>query len=277
MSSLFWPLGSTAAVGAGVLAFAHGFRAMRLQRLIQDTPTARVRSMAMGLVELEGALRGRSRSRAPFSDCDCVWWEVEVQTLRQSNKGMRSWNTVHREQSGHPFYVDDGTGTALIYPQGATVSAGDVVTEETHGLGVPEPYASYMANRQLGMRHLWSVGPMRFRERRLEEGRAVYVLGRVQPRAQAVEISMDEEALAATGTDAMGAAHVRRYDQQCMGVIRRGPRDPALLITDRSEKAVAAEYGLKAFGGLVGGPLLAVFGLWCLIELAKSGDLPWLR
>jgi hypothetical protein len=34
------------------------------------------------------------------------------------------------------------------------------------------------------------------------------------------------------------------------------------------------EYGFKAFGGLVGGPALALFGLWCLIELAKSGSLP---
>jgi len=275
VSSLIWPLGSVAAVGAGVFAFTHGFRALRLQRLIQDTPTARVRSMAMGIVELEGALRRRSRAVAPFTDRDCVWWEVELQTLRQSNKGTRHWQTVHREQSGHPFYLEDGTGTALVYPQGAQVSAGDVVTEETHGFGVPEPYAGYMERRQLGMRHLWSVGPMRFRERRLEEGRAVYVLGRAHPRAQAVDVSADEEALEATGTDAMGATHVRHYDAQYTAVIRRGKRDPAFLISDRSEKSIAAEYGVKAFGGLIGGPMLALFGLWCLIELGKSGDLPW--
>lgn len=277
MSSLFWPVGSAAAVGAGVFAFAHGFRVLRLQRLIQDTPTARVRSLAMGLVELQGALRGRSRTSAPFTSRECVWWEVELQTLRESNKGLKRWHTVHREQSGHPFYLDDGTGTALVYPQGAEVSAGDVVSEETHGLGVPEPYAGYMAQRQLAMRHLWSVGPMRFRERVLEEGRAVFVLGRAHPRASAVEVSMDEEALEATGTDAIGAAHVRRYDGQCMAVVRRGPRDAAFLISDRSERSLTAEYGFRAFGGLVGGPLLALFGLWCLIELGRSGALPWPR
>ena len=277
MFSLVWPVGSVLALGAGLLAFVHGFRALRLKRLIQDTPTARVRSLAMGLVELQGALRGRSRATAPFSDHDCVWWEVELQTLRQSNKGLKHWNTVHREQSGHPFYLDDGTGTALIFPQGAHVSAGDVVTEETHGFGVPEPYAGYMESRQLGMRHLWSMGPMRFRERRLEEGRAVYVLGRAHPKPQSVVVSMDEEALEATGTEAIGAAHVRRYDGQCMAIIRRGKSDAGFLISDSSEKSLTFTYGFKAFGGLVGGPLLTMFGLWCLIELARSGELPWPR
>ena len=266
-------LGSIAAVGGGTWAFVHGFRSLRVQRLIQDTPTAKVRSLAMGMVELQGALCARSRTNAPFSNADCVWWEVELQTVR-SGRGVRQWTTVHRESSGHPFYLDDGTGTALIYPQDAQVKAGEVVSEETQGFGVPEPYASYMKDRGLKMRHLWSMGPMRFRERRLEEGRAVFVLGHAMPKANAVEVSMDDVALAATGTDAVGANHVRDVDGRCRAVIRKDARDAAFLISDRSEKSMTAEYGFKAFGGLVGGPLLAMFGFWCLIELAKSGDLP---
>jgi hypothetical protein len=277
MPSMLWSAGSVAAVGGGAWVFVNGFRSLRLQRIIEDTPTAKIRSLAMGLVELQGTLRPRSRAITPFSSRDCVWWEVELQTLRQSNRGGRRWGTVYREQSGHPFYLDDGTGTALIYPQNAQVNAGEVVMEETHGLGVPEPYTSFMESRNLGLRHLWSVGPMRFRERRLEEGRAVYVLGRAQPKPHAVEISMDEEALEATGTDAIGATRVRHFDGQCQAVLRRAPSDAAFLISDRSEKSMTMEYGLKAFGGLVGGPLLTMFGLWCLIELAKSGDLPLLH
>ena len=268
---------SAFAMGAGGLAFFHGFRSLRLQRLIRDTPTAKVRSLAIGLVELQGALKSRSRTRGPFTDRDCVWWEVELQTLRDSNKGVKQWHTVHRECSGHPFYVDDGTGAALIYPQGAEIRAGDVVSEETGGFGVPEPYASFMEDRALAMRKLWSIGPMRFRERVLEESRAVFVLGRAEPRPRAVEVSMDEEVLEATGTDAVGARYVRMNDGRCTAVIRKGPRDPALLISDKSEKSMTTEYGLKAFGGLVGGPLLAMFGLWCLVEMAKHGALPFAR
>ena len=272
--SLFWPLGSVVAFGLGTTAFVHGFRALRVHRLIVDTPTAKVRSLAMGLVELQGKVCARSRVSAPFTNRECAWWEVELQTLRQSNKGLRNWSTVYREQSGNPFYLDDGTGTALVYPQGAEVSAGDVTMEETHGLGVPEPYSGFMAGRQLGMRHIWTMGAMRFRERRIEEGRCVYVLGRANPKPHAVPVSMDEEVLEATGTDAIGARHVRQHDGVCTAIVRRGKQDPAFLISDRSEKTMTLEYGAKAFGGLLGGPALALFGLWCLIELAKSGDLP---
>src|SRR5262249_51941513 len=156
---------SFAAVGGGTWAFVHGFRALRVQRLIRDTPTAKVRSLAMGMVELQGALRARSRTNAPFSNADCVWWEVELQTLSHSSRGVSQWNTVHRERSGNPFYLDDGTGTALIYPQDAQITAGEMVSEETQGFGVPEPYASYMQDRDLKLRQLWSMGRMRFRER----------------------------------------------------------------------------------------------------------------
>ena len=271
MLGVLYPAGTAFIAGLGGLAFYHGLRAFRLQRLIRDTPTAKVRSLAMGLVELQGTLRSRSRTCAPFTEKDCVWWEVELQTLRDSNKGMKQWHTVHRECSGHPFYVDDGTGEALIYPQDAEVRAGHVVSEETHGFGVPEPYASFMENRALGMRHLWSVGPMRFRERTLEDGRAVYVLGRAEPRPRAVEVSMDEETLEATGTDAIGARYVRQHDGRCMAVIRKGRRDPALLISDHSEKTMTMEYGLKAFAGLVGGPLMMMFAVWFYVDFLMGG------
>lgn len=270
---LFYPLGSLAAVGFGSYAFIHGFHSLRVQRLINDTPTAKLRSLAMGLVEVQGTVRSRSRISAPFTNRSCAWWEVELQTLSQSNKGMKEWHTVYKEQSGNPFYLEDGTGTAMLYPQGADMRAGDLVQEETHGLGVPEPYAGFMAERQLGMRHVWTMGAMRFRERVVDEGRAVFVLGRANPKPHAVAISMDEDALQATGTDSAATAYVRTHDGECCAVIRRGKDDAAFIISERSEKTMSMEYGLKAFGGLVGGPALALFGVWCLIELAKSGSL----
>ena len=148
--------------GAGPWAFYHGFKALRIQALIRNTPTARVRSMAIGLVEVNGTVLPRSRTIAPFSGRPCVWWSVDVQTLSSKSKsGSRSWHTVHRAESGRPFYLRDETGLALVYPQGADCKVGFDVAEETHGLGVPQMYMDFMESRGLGMRHLWAVGPMR--------------------------------------------------------------------------------------------------------------------
>ena len=265
-------LGALLAAG-GPVAFWHGFKALRIQQLIRNTPTARVRSMAIGLVEVNGVVIPRSRTVAPFSGRPCAWWGVEIQTLaNKSRQGVtRSWHTVHKTTSGRPFYLRDETGTALVYPEGADCKVGFDVAEETNGLGVPQMYMDFRASRNLGMRHLWALGPMRFRERRLEEGFGVYVLGRAFPKSVSRTVSFDEEVLEATGTDSVGATHVRSLDEGVHAVIRKGPRDPAFLISTTSERMEALKYGLQSFAGLIGGPLMTVFGLWIVLELLKPG------
>ena len=106
---------------------------------------------------------------------------------------------------------------------------------------------------------------MRFRERVLEDGRVrVRARPRVSARRSRGTVSRDEEALQATGTDGTAATRLRTLDEDVRGVVRRGPQDPVFIISPQSEKTMALEYGCKAFGGLVGGPPLTLFGVWCL-------------
>jgi hypothetical protein len=265
---------SSAAVLAGPVGLYFGFRALRIRRLIENTPTSRIRSMAMGLVELNGKVASRSRVAAPFSGRPCAYWEIEIATRTSSSRsGTRQWSTVHRNRSGHPFYLLDDADVALVYPQGAECRLNFGVEEETRGLGVPEPYSGYMEQQGLALRAVWALGPMRFRERILEDDSMVYVLGRAYPRAQSTAVSWDEDALAATGTDALSGRAVRTRDEEVRGVIRRGPQDPVFVVSPRSEKSMTFEYGLHAFGGLVAAPLATLVGVWCLLELARSGQL----
>ena len=109
---------SLAAALAGPWLFYVGFKAWRVRRLIEATPASRIRSMAMGLVELNGSVSERSRVSAPFSGRPCAYWEIEIATRSSGRDGRNAWATVHRNRSGHPFYLRDETGTALVYPQG---------------------------------------------------------------------------------------------------------------------------------------------------------------
>src|SRR5262249_50730606 len=93
----------------GIVLFVRGFRTWRERRLIQNTPPAKIRSMAMGLVEINGTVEPRSVLAGPFSGQSCAFWEVDI-----SSRTKDGWRVVHRNASGHPFFIQDGTASALV-------------------------------------------------------------------------------------------------------------------------------------------------------------------
>jgi hypothetical protein len=182
---------------------------------------------------------------------------------------------VHRETSGSPFFVRDETGIAMVYPRGAECRVTCSVEEECLGLAPPEPYASWLARQRFGGRHLLRLSSVRFRERRIEEGQPVYVLGSAEPRAQAVTISEFEEQ--ATGTDGFAVGlrreRVTTLDREASAVIRRGRNDPTYLISASSERALTIDLMLAMWLRLAGGPLLTLagFGYWMFVLSRRGG------
>jgi hypothetical protein len=245
------------ALGAGSWFFWKGFRALRTVRLIENTPTARIRSMAMGLVELHGRARERSSLIAPFSGNPCAYWEVDI-SVRGRN---RSWTIVHRNHSGQPFFLEDETGVALVYPEGAECRVHANTEEECFGLQPPSPYAEYLHEHGSFMTAASRLSMMRFRERTLDENMVVYVLGTAEPRSRALVVSEGEE-LAATGTDGRpAAAQLHRVDQEYAAIVRQGENEPTFIISQEQERDLATGLRWKAGAMILGGPLLALLGL----------------
>lgn len=263
------PIYATIALVAGPFLFARSFRRLRLKRLIQNTPTAHIRSMAMGLVELQGKIVQRSEHSAPFSGRPCAYWEVDIATHGKNN----SCTIVHRNSSGSPFFLQDETGLALVYPKGAECHVRHQVEETCMGISLPECYSRYMDEHHLALRHVWQLTSLRFRERILEEGQQVYVLGSAEPRAQVVEISQDE-ALEATGTEESRATRVSALQKEAVAVVRRGENDPVFVISQDSERELTFELGLTAWGYLIAGPVITLFGLGCWLYKITSGSGP---
>ena len=241
----------------GPLWFYHGFQAFRRKRRIENTPTARIRSLAMGLVEVNGSVTGRSQVVAPFSGRPCAFWQVDVST----RSGKRGWRVVHRNQSGNPFFLSDETGVALVYPQGAECRVVFQVEEECMGLALPNCYSEYLGEHAGVQAALWRIGGTRFRERILEDGQRAYLLGTAMPRSKAFMIS-DAEEVVATGTDGpMWTAQQRVLDESVVATIRRGTNEPTFIISQSSERELTLMLGLKSLGGMVGGPVATLFGL----------------
>jgi len=260
---------ATAGLVAGPWAFWHGFRTLRTRRLIADTPTARIRSMAMGLVEINGAVEPRSTVAAPFSGKTCAYWEVDIAVQER-----RGWRIVHRNQSGSPFYLSDETGVALVYPHGADCKIHYGSEERCAGLMLPPCYADYMEEHASLVGRLARLGTLRFRERMLETGQRVYVLGTAMPRSQAHAVT-DVDALQATGTDGPTASRRSTLDHQVAGVVRQGENERTFIISQDSEKGLMLSLGARALFQLVGGPAMTVAGLGYWLMTLSSGRRPW--
>ncbi len=146
--SLFAPfdqlgwLGIAALLGgySGIFLFLRGFRILQHKRLILNTPLSKIRSASMGLVEVSGMAKGPQTIRAGITGEPCYYYRARAwQESDSGNKG--AWEQVADETVGIPFFVDDGTGKMLVYPQGARLDVHRNFREEYGG--------SFFASRDL--------------------------------------------------------------------------------------------------------------------------------
>ena len=260
------PFYAAAGLVAGPIWFFHGFQNLRKKRLLENTPTAKIRSMAMGFVEVQGQVAGRSVLIAPFSGRACAHWEVDIST----RAGRQGWRRVHHSASGQPFFLTDATGTALVYPQGAEFNTMFQVEEQCAGPVFPPGYEEYMRDHCGVASNLWRLGILRFRERILEDSQAVFVVGTAMPRSRALVIS-DGEAMEATGTDGRAALPPLTLDSKVAAVIRQGADEKTFIVSQQPQAAVELGLGLHALGGLLGGPAVTLFGLAYWLDRLAHG------
>ena len=107
-----------AGLAAGIYLFYRGFRLLQRKRLIMDTPTSKIRSAAMGLVEVSGLAVGPYTITAPVTGHPCYYHRTMAWEYRQQGRSSK-WVKVADESFHLPFYLDDNTGRLLVNPQGA--------------------------------------------------------------------------------------------------------------------------------------------------------------
>jgi hypothetical protein len=107
-----------AGVAAGVYLFYRGFRTLQRKRLILDTPSSKIRSASIGLVEVSGQATGPYTIPAPITGVPCYFYHSVAWQLKQAGKN-KEWQKVAEESMHVPFYLDDNTGRVLVDPQNA--------------------------------------------------------------------------------------------------------------------------------------------------------------
>ena len=144
-----------------------GVRFFQRARLIEDTPTATARGVAVGYAELQGvaeAMEGPP-TVAPLSGLACVWYRYRVET--RTGDDWPAWRATETGTSSDVFWLRDATGRVAIDPDDAEVS---VRHRERWAGGV-------RAATPLLRAGLMQDGRYRYTEERLHAGEALYALG----------------------------------------------------------------------------------------------------
>jgi E3 Ubiquitin ligase len=120
--SLFIPINqltvlSCVAIAGGLYFFFTGFRLLARKRLLLSTPTSKIRSAALGLVEVSGGVTGPYTMPAPITGKPCFLYHTTAWQQREGKKD--EWEKVADETLHLPFFIDDSTGQLLIEPLGA--------------------------------------------------------------------------------------------------------------------------------------------------------------
>jgi hypothetical protein len=256
------------------LFFIGGFQVLRWKRRIENTPTSRVRSLAMGVVEVHGRALRQYALVSPMTQMACVWYRLF--RYRRDRKGWRLKSVM--TSGSVPFLLDDGTGRVSIDPRGAMVRPR--ARQEGYGPGGTGSLALSSSSR----------ADEKWVEEVIYEGISLYVLGNAHPvkghcslRERTVaalrklkgdpaamrqydldgdgQICQKEWELARTDVEARVLAeglHAQPQKRPAEAVIGKHGAAPFIIAETESEARLARGYGWTACGLFTLGLLLAV-------------------
>lgn len=166
-------------LGGGAWLYVKGWMSVRRSWAIRNLPTAKARSVAMGMAELCGTVRLTATPglSSPIRGVPCAWWRVQVLETRGSGKHRRTLTLLDVAVST-PFHLEDDTGRILVEPEGAEVWDDPHYDVSWGGFGgAPEPaITGFLASRGCGS----SVfSDYRLREWAIRGDAQTYVLGEV--------------------------------------------------------------------------------------------------
>ena len=166
-------------VGIGLLYY--GFTRFRMKKLIENTPTSKVRSLAMGFVEVYGTVLpfGKKILSGPFSQKDCVYYRYIIERYETNRKGGGSWRTVQSGNESVPFSLQDASGSVLVDPTGAEIDIAETITLRSQfGVDPPKHVQVFLQKKGVSFEgFLGANQTMRYKEYALFPQQKVYIMG----------------------------------------------------------------------------------------------------
>ena len=144
--------------------FAFGF--LKRARVIDDTPTSKIRSAAQGYVELVGRSKAMDGPPilSPLTNTVCTWYRYKVEEIHDKHT-----RTLESSTSDNLFYLVGATGNCVIDPEDAIVQP--TVKKVWYGSrnGKKSSFGSSMLS-SMGSRY-------RYTEERMHDNDPLYAIG----------------------------------------------------------------------------------------------------
>lgn len=179
--------------GVALIGIVAGFTFLLRSRLIENTPTSRLRSAAQGYIEVEGRARllDGPPILCPLTMARCIWWRYKVERKEtdtdSDGKTRTTWVTVDQGVSDDSFLLDDGTGRCVVDPTDANVIP--TVKRRWYGRG-RRPDVGPEAGKGFWRAMFCNY---RYTEELIQTGNPVYALGAFRTQAGGPE-PFDEKA-----------------------------------------------------------------------------------
>lgn len=244
---------SIAGFCGGLYLFFKGFGWLKLKRLIENMPTSKVRSLAMGLVEVYGcAVQQEKILISPLLNKKCFYYDYKVQEQRGSGKNTR-WVNLRQGTDMVPFYLKDDTGKVLVDPKGAKLDIKpDFEFNSSLGRDPPAVVKDFLKRNNLSFEGFLGINKtMRYIETLVEPNDKLYILG------TAGDNPFVEDTTAQKGVEDI--------------MIQKGKNEKIYYISDKSEKDIVGSLKWKSLGGIFGGALLSISCLIIILLYLLAG------
>ncbi|MBN1502541.1 hypothetical protein JW930_03285 [Candidatus Woesearchaeota archaeon] len=230
-------------LGFGVYIFFKSFCTYREKKMIENTPTSKVRSLAMGRVEVYGNVVPDKNNvvKTPFSNQECVFCLWRIEEYKRSGKSSR-WVIIKKGLKGGHFFIKDDTGIVLVDPNGARIEIPSSFQFET-GIGKEPDKHIISFCEEIGLPHKGLIfnKKLKFIEQAIREDNKLYIMGYAGDNPYVED----------------GSAEKNEADI----MIQKG-NSSFYYISNKPEKEILKSYGLRLLGGLLGGGALIIVCLF---------------
>jgi len=225
---------SFAFVFIGLILLLHGFAKMSEFLLARNVPHSKIRSAAIGLVEIQGKVLPEHVLTTPYTKSECVYYRSELEEYRVRSRLSSDpeyvWVTVSTDTHRLPFWAKDETGQILIDPSNAEFL-------------IPQMKSGFLGTEgedKNDKMFLSTVGDRRYRESFLSPGESICVLGTL----------------------------AIRKDPSIHKVIQKANDNSKFIISDSSKRQLNEALRWQMLGALSYGGILFIIGLFEILQLS---------